>query len=292
MVVYVHGSDNTPSVDRVWEPYLLAAHGVAMLVFDKRGTGRSGGTYTQMFSTLSDDVVAAIQWLRTQPNVDTTRIGLAGFSQGGWVAPLAARKDPSIKFVLVAYGMTMSIAEEDQLEAPLKLRARGFADRDVAEFQELNAAIHQAATRRFAEGWSDAESAATKYRDRPWMKAVPELQSWASMLLGMGLDQAKVASTQRETHPDEGLSAHGPRDHPIHHAERPTHTDALRTGLRQHDGSVDRDANAALRSCCRDTLRRSRRAIMAVCPFVVGSAERRGSAPQSLEPTRTRPMKR
>jgi uncharacterized protein len=193
VVIYVHGSDNTPSVDRVWEPYLMASSGVAMFVFDKRGTGRSGGTYTQMFSTLADDVVAATQFLRTRQGVDTTRIGLAGFSQGGWVAPLAASKDHGIRFVLVGYGMTMSIAEEDQLEAPLKLRERGFTDRDIGEFQELNGAIHRAAASRFADGWTDVEAAAAKYRDRPWMKALGEMQTWASMMLGMGLDRAKVA---------------------------------------------------------------------------------------------------
>ncbi len=192
VVVYVHGSDNTPSVDRVWEPYLLAAHGVAMFVFDKRGTGRSGGTYTQMFSTLADDVVAATTWLRQQPSVDSTHIGLAGFSQGGWVAPLAASKDAGIRFVLVGYGMTMSIAEEDQLEAPLKLRERGFDESAIGEFQDLNGAIHRAALRRFAEGWGDVEATAAKYRDRPWLKALPEMQTWASMILGMGIEQAKV----------------------------------------------------------------------------------------------------
>ncbi len=193
VVVYVHGSDNTPSVDRVWEPYLLAAHGVAMFVFDKRGTGRSGGTYTQMFSTLASDVVAATKWLRQQPAVDSTRIGLAGFSQGGWVAPLAASKDPGIRFVLVGYGMTMSVAEEDRLEAPLKLRERGFNDGDISEFEQLNAAIHRAAEQRFAAGWGEVETTVAKYRDRSWLTALPSMQTWAGVILGMGIEQAKVA---------------------------------------------------------------------------------------------------
>jgi pimeloyl-ACP methyl ester carboxylesterase len=79
------------------------------------------------------------------------------------------------------------------MEAPLKLRERGFDESAIGEFQELNGAIHRAALRRFAEGWVDVEVAAAKYRDRPWMKALPEMQTWASMVLGMGIDQAKVA---------------------------------------------------------------------------------------------------
>jgi uncharacterized protein len=119
-----------------------------------------------MFTTLADDVVAATRWLRQQPSVDTARIGLAGFSQGGWVAPLAASKDSGIRFVLVSYGMTMSVAEEDRLEAPLKLRQLGFSDADIREFEQLNAAIHRAAERSFADGWTNVEATVATYRDR------------------------------------------------------------------------------------------------------------------------------
>lgn len=191
VIVYVHGSDNTASVDRSWEPYLFAANGVAMFVFDKRGTGRSGGRYTQLFTRLADDVVAATARLRSHPDVDTLRIGLAGFSQGGWVAPLAASRDPGIRFLLVGYGMTMSVADEDRLEAPLKLRAQGFTNADIAEFETLNAAIHRAAERHFAEGWGEIDARLTQYRDRPWLRTLPTMQTWAGTILAMGLEQAK-----------------------------------------------------------------------------------------------------
>ncbi len=192
VVVYVHGSDATASVDRLWDPYFFAAHGVAMFVFDKRGTGRSGGQYLQLFSTLSDDVAAATRLLRTHATLDPTRIGLAGYSQGGWVAPLAARKDPRVRFVLVGYGMAMSVSEEDRLEAPLKLRERGFGDQDVREFEELNASIHRSAEHKFADGWGEIESKLAQYRDRRWLAELPQMETWAGSMLKMGLAQAKV----------------------------------------------------------------------------------------------------
>ena len=46
---------------------MYAANGFAALAFDKRGTGGSEGKYLQNFHVLSDDVVAAVRWLRTQP---------------------------------------------------------------------------------------------------------------------------------------------------------------------------------------------------------------------------------
>ncbi len=203
VVVFVHGSDATPSVDRMWDPYFFAAQGVAMLVFDKRGTGKSGGQYLQLFSTLSDDVVAATHWLRTRPDVDTTHIGLAGFSQGGWVAPLAASKDRGVKFVLVGYGMAMPVSEEDRLEAPLKLRERGYGDADIREFEELNSAIHHTAERKFVDGWGEVEAKLAQYRDRAWLGELKTMETWAGSLVQMGMEQAKqVVPRMFETYID------------------------------------------------------------------------------------------
>ena len=69
-------------------------------------------------STTTDGMRIAARWLRTQPEIAKDKVGLAGFSQGGWVAPLAALKDRSIRFVAVGYGLAMSMADEDRLEAP------------------------------------------------------------------------------------------------------------------------------------------------------------------------------
>ncbi len=190
-VVYVHGSDNEGSVDREWFPHIFAANGIATFVFDKRGTGCSEGKYTQHFGVLSDDVVAALRWLKTRPEVDSNRIGLAGFSQGGWVAPLAALKDSSVKFVLVGYGMAMSVAEEDRLEAPLKLKEMGLDAESIAQFQELNGALHKVAKGNFKD-YREFEAMVTKYKDAKWFAVVKGTQTWAGSVLSMGIEQAKV----------------------------------------------------------------------------------------------------
>lgn len=92
VVVYVHGSSRSSAVDTRVLPYFWAANGIAAFVYDKRGTGRSGGNFTQMFSVLASDLVAGVDTLRRVPEVDDQRIGVAGFSQGGWIAPLAASR--------------------------------------------------------------------------------------------------------------------------------------------------------------------------------------------------------
>lgn len=194
-VVFVHGSDAVPSVDQEWLPHLLAPNGVATFVFDKRGTGCSKGQYLQHFGVLSDDVVAAVEWLKTRPDIDPARIGLAGFSQGGWVAPLAALKDASIKFVLVGYGLAMSMSDEDRLEAPLKLKALGVDEASIAEFQVLNSALHQLAREGFKD-WPGFEATLDRFKDRPWLATARTQPSWLGLFLQMGLAQAKLVAPQ------------------------------------------------------------------------------------------------
>lgn len=198
-VVFVHGSDPVPSAGLEWLPHLLATHGIATLVFDKRGTGCSGGSYVQHFGVLADDVVAATRWLETQPEIDPGRIGLAGFSQGGWVAPLAARKHPAIRFVAVAYGLAMSMADEDRLEAPLKLKEQGVDDSSVAEFETLNAALHTVAREGFKD-WSAFERLLERARHRPWFAVASQQPSWLGLTVKMGLDQAKAQAPQMFQH--------------------------------------------------------------------------------------------
>lgn len=192
-VVFVHGSDPVPSAGREWLPHLLAANGIAAFVFDKRGTGCSAGRYVQHFGMLSDDVVAAVRWLRERPEVDRAAIGLAGFSQGGWVAPLAALKEPAIRFVAVGYGLAMSMADEDRLEAPLKLRALGVGDAAVAEYEALNATLHALARAGFQD-WGPFERQLEQFKDRPWMALARSQPSWVGVVLQMGLAQAKAAA--------------------------------------------------------------------------------------------------
>lgn len=194
-VVHVHGSDAVPSVGREWLPHLLASQGVATLVFDKRGTGCSTGQYVQHFGVLAEDVVAVVEWLARQPEVDPTQIGLAGFSQGGWVAPLAALREPRVKFVAVGFGLATSMADEDLEEAPLKLAAQGLSPESVEEFKALNAELHQLARSGFQD-WQRFESALALAKTRPWFEAAAQQPSWLGLTVQMGLEKAKTVAPQ------------------------------------------------------------------------------------------------
>jgi dipeptidyl aminopeptidase/acylaminoacyl peptidase len=137
LVVLVHGSGSEAATFTYHRQYQFPAEGVATFVYDKRGTGRSGGKFTMRFDVLAGDVLAAVDRLRSHPKIDPERIGLAGYSQGGWIAPLAASKDPRIKFVVVGYGMLESPAREYRLETHDALRAKGFGEEEIRKADEV-----------------------------------------------------------------------------------------------------------------------------------------------------------
>ncbi len=99
-VVLVHGSGPQDRNETIGpnRPFLdiargLAAHGVAVLRYDKRTKARpqdfAGRDYTIDDET-TDDAVAAVQALRKVEGVDPQRVFVFGHSQGGMLAPRIA----------------------------------------------------------------------------------------------------------------------------------------------------------------------------------------------------------
>lgn len=111
---------------------LLVANGLAVLLTDKRSDWQ-----TASFDDLAGDALAGVRLLRTRGEIDKTRIGLVGLSQGGWVAPLAAAKSNDVAFVIDIVGATVSYAEQTFVEMTNTARQAGV---DVDEVVRLNRA--------------------------------------------------------------------------------------------------------------------------------------------------------
>ena len=120
-VVIVHGSD---PVKREMEfAKRLAKQGIAVLTYDKRGVGESGGVYvgpsvgtnnidTANLNLLSHDASEAVKTFRTYLKDKNTPIGLVGFSQAGWIIPIAASKNPQIEFMILFSCPTITTLEQ------------------------------------------------------------------------------------------------------------------------------------------------------------------------------------
>ena len=85
----------------------LTRRGVAVLRFDDRGVGKSGGTPAATTADLVSDAQAGLNFLRTRPEIDLAHLGLVGHGEGGNVALLAAAQPlpPAFVVALAAYGL-------------------------------------------------------------------------------------------------------------------------------------------------------------------------------------------
>jgi dienelactone hydrolase len=138
-VVFVHGAGR-----QTREPYreageFFASQGIAALVYDKRGTGQSGGAYEsrEPYENLVKDALASVAFLKQRREIAESQIGIWGLSQGAYISAAAASRTQDIKFIIavgasVADGMMFYY--RDNL-----FRRYGLSDtlRDVAEKAHL-----------------------------------------------------------------------------------------------------------------------------------------------------------
>lgn len=83
----------------------LTRRGVAVLRYDDRGVGGSGGSLaTAGLSDLVADVRAAVRYLRGRPEIDSARIALIGHSEGGIIAPMVAARDSTLGGIVLMAG--------------------------------------------------------------------------------------------------------------------------------------------------------------------------------------------
>ena len=127
-VVIIHGS-GTSSRENPWYLTLsgyLQEHGVVVLLPDKRGSvGSSGDWQTSSFEDLATDTIAALEYLREQAFVETSRIGIVGMSQGGQIAPIVAAKSDHVDFVVNVVGSSLPLYDVLQYEETNNLREVG-----------------------------------------------------------------------------------------------------------------------------------------------------------------------
>ena len=118
-VVVVHGSGQETRMTEFAE--LLANNGISVLTYDKRGVGKSGGVYagpevgtnnvdSLNINLLAKDARAALNKIKNYGN--GTPIGLLGFSQAGWIIPIAANNNPLVNFMVLFSCPTITSLEQ------------------------------------------------------------------------------------------------------------------------------------------------------------------------------------
>lgn len=116
----------------------LSRNGIAALRYDKRGVGRSSGNHGNATTLdLAADAEAALRFLRSRPDIDATRIGMVGHSEGGLIAPLVASRDQGLAFVVMLAGPGVRGDRIVLEQRTLMAKAQGAPDEAVAKDRTL-----------------------------------------------------------------------------------------------------------------------------------------------------------
>lgn len=170
LVVMVHGSERTAALNSPYA-YSLAAQGITVFVYDKRGTGNSGGEYTQNFELLAADAAAALTHAKTLTHGRIGRAGYFGGSQGGWVAPLAAQHSAA-DFVAIGFGLVASPIEEDREQMVSEARALGLEAPAFELIDALSAATSRLVVSDFAQGYDELDKVRAELARQPWSQRI------------------------------------------------------------------------------------------------------------------------
>jgi uncharacterized protein len=139
-VVLISGTGHNTRDETVWghQVFLVLADalnraGVAVLRYDKRGVGRSGGDYDAATTAdFASDAAAAVAWLRRQPRIDPNHVGVLGHSEGGVIAPMVAAHEPNVAFVVTIAGPAIRGDHLFVLHSAMTAKAYGAPDDYIA----------------------------------------------------------------------------------------------------------------------------------------------------------------
>lgn len=176
------------------KPFLVLADyltkkGIAVLRFDDRGVAKSTGDFkTATTSDFAKDVQAGADYLKTRKEIDKTKIGLIGHSEGGVIAPIVAGNSKDVDFIVLLAGTgirgdKLMLLQKEKIE-----RQMGVPENEIQKGQEifkgaydiilassvndntLNAKINSYLKLQFGEKMNEQQiSAVTAQITSPWM---------------------------------------------------------------------------------------------------------------------------
>ena len=146
----------------------LVAAGFAVVRYDKRGVGQSGGrAESATIADYAEDARQALLWLEKQKGINKERIALVGHSEGGLVAMLVAGRERGKVSALALVGTPSTSGNDVVLEQQKYLLSKMQID-DVQREEKiaLQTKINNAVMK--GTGWTDIPIAARQVADTPW----------------------------------------------------------------------------------------------------------------------------
>lgn len=154
-IALIQGSGNSDRTN-LWSKAFaefLAENGYYVLLPDKRGCGKSDGSWkNSSFLDLSNDAIASVHHLKNLMKLDA--VGVMGLSQGGFVAPIAASNDTTIKFVIDIVGAAVTLEEQITHEVTNTGIKEGLKPDEIKEVLDLHVLMKQYS---FDRNWQPLE---------------------------------------------------------------------------------------------------------------------------------------
>ena len=148
-VVLISGSGPQNRDEEIFnhKPFLiisdyLTRNGIAVLRYDDRGVGESEGVFSEATTEdFSYDAEAALEFLKTRKEIDTSTIGLIGHSEGGLIAPMIANRNDNVDFIILMAGPGLPGDSIILRQSKLLMEAGGASEADIAKASELQKRI-------------------------------------------------------------------------------------------------------------------------------------------------------
>ena len=140
---------------------LLPPLGIAVARFDRRGNDVP-------FDDQARDVEAVLEALVARPDIDATRLGLWGFSQGAWVAPLVASRSDNVAFLILVAATGVSPVEQMRYATSMQARAAGHSEAEVEALLALRVAFEDFG--RGARPRSEVQALIDRAKAEPWFE--------------------------------------------------------------------------------------------------------------------------
>lgn len=189
------------------KPYLVIAdhltkNGIGVFRYDERGVGASEGNFQNAnIDILADDVIQALNQLKSNERVDDTKIGLLGHSIGGIIAPKVFSATDFISFLVLLSapaldGDELMLSQKANLE-----RKMGLNEMQVSQGQNLVKGAYDIITKANLQGERLKDSINDFYQVK-YGAMLPEAQR--QQLIGQLTGKEMVSLIQSE--PSEYLT--------------------------------------------------------------------------------------
>ncbi|MDR0712900.1 MAG: alpha/beta fold hydrolase [Bacteroidales bacterium] len=148
-VILISGSGANNRDEEVLEhkPFLVIAdyltrNGIAVLRYDDRGTASSTGNFQTATSyDFSKDAEAGLKYLQTRKEINPKKIGMAGHSEGGIIAPMVAARNDDVAFIISLAGSGIRGDQIILMQQELSLQASGAGEEALKQVRIMNTDI-------------------------------------------------------------------------------------------------------------------------------------------------------